>query len=135
MELQGTLQGTINGQPDSGTVSIVLAETKGSFNDRTLNLGVQTFLAGAISSVELRDNDRPAAPAIISVTGYPGQPGSWSANIQVTSSTPSHVQLEFLGKAARLEVVVKVGPDGATGTLRAVVAVTSNGDWTRPYCD
>lgn len=135
LDLRGTLEGTINGQQDSGTVSLSLAETKGSLSYRSLDVSVQTFLAGAISTVELRDRDRPASPAIITITGYPGQPGSWSANIQLTSQTPSHLQLELLGKAARLEAVVRVGTGGSSGTMQSILEVTNNSEWTRPYCD
>ncbi|MEO8295268.1 MAG: hypothetical protein ABI613_07105 [Gemmatimonadota bacterium] len=133
--LQGTLTGTTNGQPDSGTVTIGLAEAKGSASYRTLSVQISTFLAGAIASVEVRDHTRPASPPLIVITGFPGSPGQWSANLSLTSSTPSYIQLQIPGEGRRLELVVRIGSGGSTGTLSGIVYVTSDEGWTRPYCD
>jgi hypothetical protein len=135
LKLSGTVPTTIGGQLDPGLTHLTLGESKGSSSYRTLAITVSTFKAGAISSVELRDKERPTAEPILVATGFPDQPGSWSANMILSSGTPSHFQLEFLGKLHRLELVIHIGPEGNTEILRSVLEITSDEGWTRPYCD
>lgn len=133
MELEGSISGTVTGQPYSGTARFFLSATKGSFNDRTIGITVNTFLAGAISKVEIRSTS-PDAPIATFTPGYSSTPGEWYATMNLTSESPSFASLKILAGSGRIRVIVTVGPAGSGGVMTGALDSSSDSGWDRPNC-
>ena len=134
LTFQASLTGIVHGAPDSGSATLTLSETSGSLTSRTLTVGVQTWLAGAISDVRLLSTAERGPSAVFIVIPGVGNSDSWSGFLNFESSRPS--ALEFLILEGRhglgIEVTIGTAPGG---TLRGTLHLLEDTGWERPYCD
>lgn len=129
-----SLTGIVHGAPDSGAATLTLSEASGSRTIRTLTVGVQAWLAGAISDVRLlRTAERGQSVVFLVIPGF-GASDGWSGYLDLESSRPS--ALEFLilegGEGLDIEVTIGTAPGG---TLRGTLHLLEDTGWDRPYCD
>ncbi|MEO8200623.1 MAG: hypothetical protein ABI679_08900 [Gemmatimonadota bacterium] len=125
--------GVVSGHRDSGFVQLLYHETKGSLHDRTLTVSVSTFLAGAISSVELRNSGTGQILAVLA-PGATTAPGEWYAILAPPTTGLSFFTLRLLNDQGLLQVVIRMGPAGSVGVLTGAFELVGDSGWDRPNC-
>jgi hypothetical protein len=132
VRLAGALHGTVQGHPDSATVSLsYFAQRPGR---RDLSISIATFFAGAIALAEIRNGSRPGDPVLITFTGSPGVPGEWSAYHELDERSLSPDGYALLGRTGQLKVAVTF-LTGTGGLLAGTLQLVEDSGWGRAYCD